>query len=54
MVSPMAGLSSAASASPRIMPASAWAALASTTREMRLSPAMSTTEYIIVMSLGPT
>ena len=54
MVSPMAGLSSAAGASPRIMPASACAALASTTREMRLSPAISTTEYIIVMSLGPT
>ena len=54
MVRPMAGLSSAAAASARIMPASAWAALASTTREIRLSPATSTTEYIIVMSLGPT
>ena len=54
MVKPMAGLSSPAGVAPCIMPASAWAALASTTREMRLRPATSTTEYIIVMSLGPT
>ena len=36
------------------MPASAWAALPSTCREMRFRPATSVTEYIIAMSDGPT
>ncbi len=36
------------------MPTTAWAALASTTRLMRFSPAMSVTEYIMVISLTPT
>ena len=36
------------------MPASAWAALASTRSEMRLMPATSVTEYIMQMSEGPT
>ena len=36
------------------MPAMALAALPSTSREMRLSPATSVTEYIMAMSAGPT
>ena len=36
------------------MPAAAWAALAITLREMALSPATSTTAYIMAMSDGPT
>ena len=36
------------------MPASAWAALASTFSEMRLIPETSVTEYIMQMSDGPT
>ena len=36
------------------MPATALAALPSTTREMRLSPATSVTEYIMAMSTAPT
>ena len=36
------------------MPASAWAALASTRSEIRLMPATSVTEYIMQMSEGPT
>ncbi len=57
MVMPRAGLSWASSATggpDAAMPAMARAALASTTREMRLRPAMSVTEYIMAMSLGPT
>ena len=36
------------------IPASAWAAFASTFSEMRLMPATSVTEYIMQMSDGPT
>jgi hypothetical protein len=36
------------------MPASALAPLASTTREIELRPCTSVTEYIMVMSAGPT
>ena len=36
------------------MPISAWAPLASTCREIELRPETSVTEYIIVMSDGPT
>ena len=60
MVSPTAGLSPGRARPPsvdvreRTMPASAWAALPSTSREIRLSPCTSVTEYIIKMSEAPT
>ena len=65
MVSPTAGRSSG-SGCPRFaatalamswfatMPPMAWAPLASTWREIELRPCTSVTEYIIMMSLGPT
>ena len=36
------------------MPTIAWAPLASTWREIELRPCTSVTEYIIMMSAGPT
>src|SRR3979490_618370 len=52
---PMAVLSpSRACASPAAMPTIAHAALARILVEIRFRPAMSTTEYIMVMSLVPT
>ena len=53
MVRPTAGRPSAA-AGARDMPTMAWAAWASTVRVMRLRPAMSATECIMVMSETPT
>ena len=55
IVMPIAGRSPAPEAARHVaMPATAWAALAITRRLMALSPAMSTTECIMVMSVAPT
>ena len=54
MVRPTAGRPSAAAGPARDMPTTAWAASASTVRVMRLRPAMSATECIMVMSETPT
>src|SRR4029450_7917480 len=57
MVRPTAGLAADGASTARpyaIMPARAWAALASTRSEMRLMPCTSVTEYIMQRSDGPT
>ena len=54
MVSPIAGLPSAASCGRAAIATIAEAALASTVRLMRFSPAMSVIEGIIAMSETPT
>ena len=54
MVSATAGLVSAAGTSFVSIPASAWAALPRTWREIWLSPATSVTECSIAMSPAPT
>ena len=54
IVSPTAGRSAAAGIGIATIPASACAALPSTCREIRFSPATSVTEYSIAMSDAPT
>ncbi len=55
IVMPTPGLSPPASGTDHFaMPATAWAALPITRREMALMPATSATEYIMAMSFGPT
>ncbi len=54
IVAPTSGFTSSASSCAFAMPAIAPAAFARIRREIRFSPAMSTTEYIIVTSTAPT